>query len=71
MSALKDARFDIYFKAILAQLHAKPESGHIRASNCEVELRFDEKPLLDIRKDEDIVALAGEIGQKYATFLLG
>jgi hypothetical protein len=71
MTTLKGARFDTYFRSTLAQLHVQRKSGKIRASNCEAEVRFDEKPLLDIREDGDIVALAAEIGQKYAKSLLG
>jgi hypothetical protein len=70
MSPLKGAKFDDYFRATLAQIHAEPSSGNIRASNCEATVRFDEEPLLDIRQDQDVEALAGEIGDNYAKLLL-
>jgi hypothetical protein len=71
MSPWKGVRFDDYFRMTLVQLHTEQKPGDIKTSNCEVTVRFDEKALLDLREDKDIVALAGEIGEKYAKSLLG
>jgi len=66
----KGARFDDYFRIVLIHIHSEQQSGHIEADSCEAEVRFDEKPLLDIREDKDIALLAEEIGDKYAKLLL-
>lgn len=65
ISTWKGARFDDYFRMTLIEIHAERQSGHIKTNSCEAKVRFDEKPLLDIREDKDIVSLAGEIVDKY------
>jgi hypothetical protein len=71
MRPLKGATFDDYFRMTLAQIHENPKSGHVKAFNCEASVVFNEKPLLDIKEDKDVVALAREIGEKYIKFLNG
>ena len=70
MRPLKGARFDDYFRMVLARMHDEPKSGELKALSCNATVHFDEKPLLDIREDKEVVALAGEISEKYAKFLL-
>lgn len=70
MKTWKGITFNDYFRMILEEFHAEPNSSEIKASHCEAIAHFDEKPLLDIREDKDIVALAGEIGGKYGKLLL-
>ena len=69
MSTWKGIRFDDYVRMILAELHTEPKPGAIKASHCEGVVKFDEKPLLDIRDDNYVTDLAGEIGEKYARLL--
>ena len=69
ISLWKGARFDDYFKMTLIQVHDERKSGDVEANSCEAKVHFDEKPLLDIREDRHIVALAEEIGDKYAKHL--
>lgn len=69
MRPLKGATFDDYFRVTLAQIHEKQKSGQVRASHCEASVIFDEKPLLDIIEDKDVVVLAKEIGEKYIKML--
>lgn len=69
MKPWKGIHFDDYFRMILAYIHENPKSGNIRASHCEASVVFDEKPLLDVKEDKDIVVLAKEIGDKYIKFL--
>ncbi len=66
----KNVRFDDYFRMTLIHLHNEQNSGEIKMSHCEAIVHCDEKPLLDIREDKDIVVLATEIGEKYAKPLL-
>ena len=70
MSAWKNIRFDDYFRMIMAELHADPNPDPIRASHCEAVVHFDEKPLLDIREDSEVVDLAREIGERYGELML-
>ena len=70
MSTWKGARFDEYFRMILAELHSDPKSAPVKASHCEAVVHFDEKLLLDVRVDSDIVDLAREIGERYGSSLL-
>jgi len=65
----KGARFDDYFRQIIGELHSEPRSGKIKTSHCIGATKFDEKPLLDIREDQDVLALAGIIGEKYMPYL--
>lgn len=69
MKPYKGASFDDYFRSILLEIHNNPNSGHVKASSCEASVVFNEKPLLDIKEDKDIVALVKEIGEKYIKFL--
>jgi hypothetical protein len=69
MRPLKGATFDDYFRMTLAKIHEDPKPGQVRASHCEASAVFDEKPLLDIREDKDVVLLAKDIGEKYIKFL--
>jgi hypothetical protein len=55
---------------IMAELHADPNPDPIRASHCEAVVHFDEKPLLDIREDSEVVDLAREIGERYGELML-
>jgi len=70
MSEWKGVRFDEHFRYLLADIHDEPKSGEIRASRCDAILHFDEKPLLDVREDSDIVDLAREISERYGSSLL-
>jgi len=66
---LKGYTFEDYFGMILAQIHDNQKSGQIRATHCEASAVFDEKPLLDIKEDKDVVLLSKNIGDKYIKFL--
>lgn len=70
MSEWKGVRFDDHFRFLLADIHADPRSGAIKASRCEAILHFNEKALLDIREDSDVVNLAQQISEKYGESLL-
>lgn len=65
----KGVRFDDLFREIISELHGEPKPGKIKTYHCAGDVTFDEKPLLDIREDQDVVALAGEIGEKYMSLL--
>ena len=70
MSTYKGARFDDYFRMILTELHAEPSAEAVKASHCEAIVRFDEKPLLDVREDSHVADLGREISEKYGPALL-
>ena len=70
MSEWKGVRFDEHFRYLLSDIHAEPRVGEVKASRCEAIVQFDEKPLLDVRQDSDIVELATEIGERYGNSLL-
>ncbi len=63
--AWKNARFDDYFRMTLIHLHNEQNSGKIKMSHCEAIVHCDEKQLLDIREDKNIVDLAEEIVGKH------
>lgn len=61
----KNPRFDDYFKKIMNELHAAPKTGKIATTHCTAKVDFEEIPLLNIRDDADIVALARIITDKH------
>ena len=69
MKPWKGVHFDDYFRMTLTQIHENPRSGHVKASHCEASVEFNEKPLLDVKEEKDVAALAKEIGEKYIKFL--
>jgi len=65
-SPLQGAGFHSYFRMLIWALHKKAKPGTIIASNCKGDVEFEEKPLLDIREESDLVALADKINDKYS-----
>jgi hypothetical protein len=64
----KGARFDDYFKKTLTQMHDEQKTGNLKTTHCEAKVEFEEKALLDIREDKDILHLAKEISEKYIKY---
>lgn len=70
MSTWKGARFEEYVKMVLIELHNESRTGSLKTNYLEATTQFDEKPLLAIRQDKDIIDIAEEIGNKYINKIL-
>jgi hypothetical protein len=69
-SPFQGAKFNEYFKKLLLVMHKDAAPGTIITSHCKAEVEFDEAPLLDIREDSDLLALADKINDKYGSRII-
>jgi hypothetical protein len=65
LKSFKGARFENYFQEIIEKLHVEPKQGEVKTPHCNARVIFDEKKLLDIREDKDVVDVSEEIRKKY------